>query len=235
MREPKTLQEVQGIYFWYWPGIFTGGQLQMRGMATWGTVAWTRLASGEFGEINFIRDIYDSSNLSVREFGNTLQDQKSIARALTTFIAGIPRAWLDILNSEEASELEQEDPWATRRAEFNPCAVPNLKGAREWTELSRLRYKESYQVMTIRASQRINTSHLLREVRESLSFLLHRAVEPKEIWLEVTSKKGRVPKCNNLLFRLLHDRVITGRRLEWVDSTKQICPLCHVDQTVEHI
>jgi hypothetical protein len=234
-RDPQTPREVQGIYFWYYPGIFTGGRLQVRGVATWGTAAWTRLASGEFGDIDYIGDIFDCENFMAREFGDSPRDKRLFNRAINTFLEGMPAAWTEMLYSERAATLEQTSPWARNREEWRPCVVPNIVGAREWTELSRLKYKESYQVLSLGSSTRIDNSDRIKEPRESISWLLKRIVDHDEIWLGVTSRKGRVPKCNDLLFRLLHDRVLTGGRLEWLETAKQRCPLCDVDQTIEHI
>ena len=42
-------------------------------------------------------------------------------------------------------------------------------------------------------------------------------------------------KARDLLWRLLHGRVMTGTKLTWIESDQQHCPIQHCDLTIQHI
>ena len=45
----------------------------------------------------------------------------------------------------------------------------------------------------------------------------------------------QIPKAGDLLWRLLHGRVLTGTQLSWIDPALWYCPSHHCDLTIQHV
>ena len=78
----------------------------------------------------------------------------------------------------------------------------------------------------------------MAEIRREMSHKLDRTVKAAELWRSVYDtelSKYRLPKMNDLLYRLLLGVVECGPALHWLGDDAQRCPLDGELQTVEHI
>ncbi|OAL28891.1 hypothetical protein AYO20_09371 [Fonsecaea nubica] len=68
-----------------------------------------------------------------------------------------------------------------------------------------------------------------------MSRALRRAVRVPEVWNAMLMGK-RVPKANDLLYRLLLDKVLTGAKLLWTgEEGMDTCPRDGLEQTITHL
>lgn len=74
----------------------------------------------------------------------------------------------------------------------------------------------------------------IRDISEDITNLLGRVVRETDLWRAVKSTE-RVPKANDLLYRLLLGTVRTGLDLTWMDWEGQSCPVEGEVQTLYHL
>lgn len=72
------------------------------------------------------------------------------------------------------------------------------------------------------------------EVRRSHERMTGKDIKPAIIW-KAARKQYCKHKTADLIWRLLHNKVLTGSRLDWVDPEKHFCPIDRKELTLNHI
>lgn len=251
-RYPSTIDEVLDTNFWYFPRLLEEGPHRNRGAALWTSPTWGRIANGDYGDINVIGDLLDVSRIAPREnLGLRAPERTQGRRAVETLINGLPTQWRDLLDRARGDGVQRvwvppgaRDPpmppfphcgIATDfREEVQPGTVPVWK----WIPVADMYYKYAYKVMAhAKQNPRALNSRVAR-IRSVMARKLGRVVRTTELWKSVYDKDVaplRVPKMNDLLYRLLLGVVECGPALHWLDEAAQRCPLDRQLQTVEHV
>lgn len=230
---PGSAVEVLNTNFWYFPRIFEGGQLNIRGTGVWATDIWGRMAAGEFGALTLIGDIYDPVTRRPRELGNSPTDKSRTRRAITTLMGGVPQRWKDLLETAAADELRQ---WNPGQQAYQHCKMSRITAAgnEEWKNLNQVSYPWAYRVITEEKVRGSSLNDRIAAIVTEMSRKLHRIVRATELWKAIECYE-RVPKANDLLYRLMLDVVETGEALTWETLEAQTCPLDETLQTIEHV
>ncbi|TAQ83163.1 hypothetical protein B7494_g8512 [Chlorociboria aeruginascens] len=231
---PETATQVLNTRFWYYPDIFQDGPLQNRGVGTWTSATWKRIAEGYYGPIERIGDLWDPKNQRPKTPDAPPESHAFFRRAVNTFMKGIPRPWMAALEAMDPAEAEA---WWRSPEPFSYCGMwlPH-RDEFEFYELSDLTYKYVYKTMAAdKATDNTNLlDHRTDAVQETMSRTLKRTITAANLWNSIR-KKGRVPKQNDLLYRLLLGVVKTGDLLHWKDKDAQTCPYDGTLQSIEHV
>ena len=236
-RHPRTAEEVLNINFWYFPWLFKGGRHERRGVAIWASPTWGRIASGEFGDIERVGDLYDITTQAPRRLGTNMNldnaTRAQLKRAVDTFLEGIPASWRGLL--QNAPTNLRDRGWTRSVEAYQHLAAGSVSRHATWG-IDELWYKGFYtylQCKKMNAGQSLTPriEHIVGEMAR----LRGRAVDAEQLWHGAYGR-GKLPKCQDLCKRLLLGCVPTGARLVWLeDESAKLCPLCHEDQTIEHI
>lgn len=235
---PTSEEEVLGTDFWYFPRIFEGAALQSRGVGTWSTETWTWLARDRFGTITTINDIWDRGQKKPKELGGSLEERRRVKKALTTLIDGLPETWKRGLGLVQPAGLPP--PTSTFRTDeagtFQHCRVLRItaNNDHEWRPLNRTDYTWAYKAVVEDKFRHQSLDDRITIIAEAVTNRLGRVVRETDLWKAV-KRTERVPKANDLLYRLLLGAVRTGSALEWLPEEEQKCPLDGHDQTIEHL
>lgn len=232
-RHPRSAREVLNTNFWYFPRIFEEGQLRNRGVGVWSSGTWERIASGEYGAIDVIGHIYDPVTKQPRVLGNNGTERTRARNAIVTLMGDIPQGWKDLLDNATVEELAE---WSPRERQFQHCGLKRTTaaGAKEWIGLHQVFYRKAYEVLTAEKMRGHSLNARVAAIVGEMTRKLHRVVRASELWKAIRSY-DRVPKANDLLYRLLLDVVSTGEALTWETLEAQTCPVDGEIQTIEHI
>ncbi|KIW22179.1 uncharacterized protein PV07_12496 [Cladophialophora immunda] len=232
---PRTANEVLNTTFWYFPRLFEGGNLQTRGTATWSTDTWKEIADGAFGDIDRVGDILDPVTMEPKmPEGLQGQERRRIARTLRTLIGGLPRAWTQLV---ETAPIHERQNWTRTRKAFQHCQMSSARadGTEVGRKLDALYYPWVYKALIRHERGDCTLDDRIEGIVLTMSRALRRAVRASEIWNAVL-KRNRLPKTNDLLYRLLLDKVLTGAKLLWTgEEGVDTCPLDGHEQTITHL
>ena len=94
-RWSSTALKVLRTNFWYYPWLFKGGPLRTKGVAIFTSATWGRIASGKFGNINVLEDLYDTRTREPKDFdelGLSKNNKHKLRETVNTLYRGIPQA-----------------------------------------------------------------------------------------------------------------------------------------------
>ena len=252
-RHPSTIGELLDTNFWYFPRLLEEGVHRNRGAALWASPTWTRIASGDLGEINVMGDLFDTATLTPRtDLGCNAVERRQGRSAIDTLIKGLPISWQTLLDTarNDGSDRVWTPPMdrIPARQSFQHCGVfTNFREGRyglitdtigRWIPLEDMYYKYIYKVVTHSKDDPRALRTRVADVRLEMTRKLCRTVRTVELWKSVYDKdiaRYRLPKANDLLYRLLLGVVECGPELHWLDDNAQRCPMDGELQTVEHI
>lgn len=109
---------------------------------------------------------------------------------------------------------------------------------RKWIPIEDLYYKYTYKVVVHSKRNPETLKPRLNVIRSAMAQKMGRVVRTAELWRSVYDKDlatYRVPKMNDLLYRLLLGVVECGPSLHWLPEEAQRYPLDQEWQTVEHL
>lgn len=236
-RHPTTPRDVLNTNFWYFPWLFYGGASERRGVGTWATPAWERIATGQYGQVDYVGDLYDIMTQRPRVLeraGMPAPERAQTRNAVESLIRAFPPQWREVLDQCPPEHALRQTPWVRPAEPFEYCVMNDRN--KHAVPLSELHYKWIYQTLhkrKLRGQEPLSSR--IEGVINELTALYHRRVVASSIWKAVY-RPERVPKCNDLLRRLLLGDVPTGEKLTWIhDPAAKTCPICNVEQTLGHI
>ena len=161
-RHPSTIEELLDTNFWYFPRLLEGGIHHNRGVAVWASPTWSRIANGDYGDINVIGDLLDVSRITPREdLGRNPAEKRQGRQAIETLIRGLPNEWRTPLS--DAKDDGQNRVWISpkdrdpAKRPFQHCGVytdyreerhgPTVDPVGKWIPLEDLYYKYLYKIV----------------------------------------------------------------------------------------
>ena len=232
---PKDAGEALRVNFWYFPHLFRGGGARALGVKMWSNDIWERIAADEFGAFNRIGDFIDPGGRGVKEFLdiNPPRTRNQVFRAFDKLMGSIPRQWVGWIQQADNAEFQRAT--APGSPEFNHCVMVRKVGEREHVKpLRELDYKWAYKTLAMDRSKDISLNDRVAPVAETMTILTGKTIREAHLWKAVKTL-DRVPKCNDLLYRLMLKTVKTGSALSWLEPEKWYCPIDGEDETIEHV
>ena len=159
--------------------------------------------------------------------------QAQLKRAIDIFLKRIPTSWMSLLRN--ASINLRNGGWMRSEKVYQHFTADSVSRHATW-RIEKLWYKKIYiylQYKKIDAGPSLTprVKHIVNEMIR----LRGRAVEARQLWLKAYDRE-KLPKCQDLCKRLLLECVLTDTRLVWLkNESAKFCPLCHEEQTIEHI
>jgi hypothetical protein len=102
--------------------------------------------------------------------------------------------------------------------------------------LEELTFARTYKALLQRKLQEVNFNDLVAGPVEAHNRTrTGRQVTAKHVWRAVRRMGLFIPKAGDLLWQMLHQRVITGTGLHKIEKRKQYCPIHRMELTVQHI
>ena len=251
-RHPETIDEVLDVNFWYFPRLLEEGPHRNRGSALWASPTWGRIARGDYGEIDVIGDLLRFPGFQPRDDLGARNPERNMGkRAIETLLKGLPHPWSHLI--DDARENDHREGWVPPKARTPPKpsfqhvgihtdlrenAVEPTAPVRKWIPVEDLYYKYTYKVVVHSKRNPEALKPRVNEIRLAMARKLGRVVRTTELWKSVFDRDlatYRVPKMNDLLYRLLLGVVEVGPSLHWLPEEAQRCPLDQELQTVEHL
>jgi hypothetical protein len=226
IRKPKDMTELPSMYIWYNP-LITNSPHNPMGARLWSSPIWKEVAKGKYGKVDQLKDILDGDTPVI--LSKNPIEQRKLESAFVKLLSTIP--WHDSVRTTEATDegsRQFNDTGLVAETRYGP---PEDE---KWIRTDAMTYKSWYDLLMSRLVAKVpltlSTDGVMRVVNRN-------RVKPLKvdfIWNKCRSQ-DRSGKCNDFLWRLLHDRIQTGYRLYWLNREQQICPLCGIYQTIIHI
>jgi len=217
IQPPETYNGILDTYFWYHPliGVTSGA-----GARRWGSGIMRKLwDSGA----RVIGDIWNPTTLQPRipnQYNSIERDRAK--NAIRQVMQALPESWQQLLR--DSPPPTQWQPPTSPRREFS---VGDLAP-------EELTFTRIYKLLIQRKLEGISFNNLVAGPIEAYRARTGRQVAAKHVW-RVARMGLFIPKAGDLLWRMLHQRVITGTRLHWIEEGRQRCPIHHADLTLQHI
>ena len=224
LRQPRTAEEVQHIYFWFHPQIWQGER-----SVKWGSCVWVDLGEGRYGPVPqtlkelvgySTKDAYESA---CREQGTARA--ATLQRAIKHLLELLPDKWKEIWDWEQD---RNRLPGHTGPL-FDQAVVHAKNGM---TLPLGATNKQLYKLLVSNVEDP-ESLHMRLTRLGSYSYLDSQMVnkEPERIWEMLEQKKLYYPKVTDLLWRIFHDICNAGK--SWAEPRD--CPICNQRQVPEHL
>lgn len=202
--------------FWYHPSIVKHRD-NARGAGIFSTSCMHELAVGLHGTMNTPYDL-----LQLRDQLKELQKPEAKPQLLREI-----NRLLELVGDFNAFDYGICQPFVT---------VTTVQGAGNIETLSKtheMNFKIWYETLTWRKSKDLDLPKIRPGIME-VGDKRHPFLAEAKVWEQSRSKR-RKGKLNDFIWRLLHDRVLTGNRLSWLEVDQQRCDLCLCENDLEHI
>ena len=233
--DPEVERDVLSIRHWYYPHLTDRDpETKSIGVSLWKQPIWKEILNRNTlpalkGHAR-IGDLWDPTTRKPRFVSRNKETQNSFNLAVDQLIRNLPKEWPDITNPEIDLGWEDDDPI------FDNCKIACLdtKGEEKLYSLRKVSYTMIYTEIIKKVLSTISFHDKLINVKRAMRPLVKREINSKEIWgscrrMETTGK------LNDLLFRFLHGKVLTGNALFWLGEEEQRCPIDSEVQTIQHI
>jgi hypothetical protein len=109
-----------------------------------------------------------------------------------------------------------------------------LKYDKKLILLRSITFTKAYRIMQASRLQKVDFSHATTVVLTAYRSRTGISYSPSTLWKSVRNDHS-YNKAGDLLWRLLHNKVQTGRSLEWLPTNLQLCPFHGCDFTADYI
>lgn len=216
LREPATASDVLAINFWYHPKLkVTPG----RGARRFHTKGFQYLA--ERG-VQTLGELWLEGQPSLPLFTPPTLHRQLLSSVQQLF-DDLPPRWRSLLASSPASTPSsfQED-------------VVMCLGDTRFAPLSTLSFRSIYsQLIALKTSHISNHARVLPLLAIYTNFT-GLPGSPEMVW-RAARDTFLTPKAGDLLWRFLHEKVLVGGDLHWLDASQQCCPRCNTRSSIEHL
>ena len=216
IQPPRDRNEALNTYFWYHPivGVSSGG-----GARRWGSVVWRTLWSRGARVLGDIWDSdYDQPKLPE---GLSAVEADRARKAIRTLMDSLPEEWVRSMNSGLRGSWRRS---VTPRQEYTAAQV----------RAGDLSYNKAYKMLLKQKLKGINFNDRAMGPIEAYRARTGVVVRPARLWRAARDALN-VKKAGDLLWRMLHGRVLTGKELHWIDPRLQLCPLHQCDLSIHHV
>ena len=210
--------DVLETYLWYHPkiGIISGDESRCWGSHVW----WLLWALGA----RVLGHVWDPvMGQLVVPPGLIPCEVDSVRTIIWIMMQIIPEEWLILLQG-----INEMGPWtSTSREEFFLRAEKPLP-------FNMANFTKAYKAIL---RNRLDSSDFSDWMQDPIYAYKERTgclVISDWLWQAARSQFG-ILKTDDLLWRLLHKKVITGNQLEWISETQRCCPIHLCDFTIYHI
>lgn len=221
IKDPENLEEVLHTMFWYHPSLKVTPGVGARRFAS---KAWKLLLT--IAEVPMtLGQLWSTETKSPKVFSEfSTTDKNLINKAILALIRDLPDTWTALLlndtaESEDFSDIRQE------------CYV-NIK--KKAVPINKVSFTEVYKELIQRRSDSDTFTDKVRGPVSSYRRLTGKDISISQLWRGARSQFSH-PKAGDLLWRFLHEKVITGPALTWLEEADQKCPIDNEPQTIQHI
>jgi exonuclease III len=236
LRSPRGPGEVLAVHFWYFPGIFNDGPLRQTGVRLFHSAAWKWLASA-YPPVNTIGDLWDVETQEPKcfpEAGPALMAQ--LRTAIQTFMSGIPPPWRAAIASCSDNDVRNVGVFqhagvvsTTTNTPTTGDSLPN------WRDIQDINYRKAYDILL---AQKVKGKDMFANVGHVVDYVNRvrpsKPIRPQDLFTACVSK-WRLPKQNDLLWRLLVKAVRTGDALGRIPGAEVSCPIDGHENSIEHL
>ena len=218
---PESTEDLMRTNFWYHPQVGHNGRGDPK---KFNSELWNGLWNHG---VRVFGDIWNPKT-NKPLIPNTIRSPSKTVQAVKRLVDyAIPESWTENLsdifwnNNPNAADRRRKNP----RKEYEFDKIP----------LDKVRFRTAYK--SILKQNQKETNFLERTegpIQAYRRIFREDGVTPPQLWKAARNKFGH-PKVGDLLWRLLHDMVMTGTDLEWIPLPQQLCPIHHIGFTKQHI
>ena len=218
LRPPTTTEQVLGTCFWYHPDLRV---TQGVGARRFNTTAMKSLCNE--GAM-LLGDLWDPETHSpIIPDGLGATQAKCRAKEIIALCNDFPQAWKDLLHSGNTVT----GPLSLRK---ELCLFVENKHF----DIAKCSFRTCYRAILAWKCRNVDFSEQTRGPARAYAMITGRKISDQEVW-KAARNQFVLPKSGDLLWRLLHNKVRTGKRLTWLSKEQQHCPIDGCDLTIEHI
>lgn len=217
---PRTRSQVEAICFWYHPAIAVKRGVGVQRFSTQGFRLLATSGAWSLG------DIWDADLRQPILPADTPQKlQRSLRESIEALVRDLPDAWTVLLHT---------NPGPLPPTPFQEVGMALGADPNRLMPIHQVSFRRAYKALLAWKLDGVDFSHRIQPICDPAQLHLRRTVTTDSVW---SAARGQFihPKTGDLLWHLLHDKVLVGLTLSWLPAEQQACPACHVPSSVEHL